>query len=177
MILINSPSCPEFPDSEWTNVLAGCFINLDVVLTGYYSTSNNNKQVEEIRDFEIHFGTVNPTKNLSTVGEWNITWNQSSQAICAAFPPRASKLAQYAEYIIGLFAAIDVHFHDCSVQSFSSVWFFAPKMRNCGPQLVQDRPKYWGNRTEPPMTGLLQSMAPVQTNQNRFFCIKFVIPI
>jgi len=76
--LINSPSCPEFPDSEWMNVLAGHAINLDAVLTGYYSTSNNDEQVEEIGDFEIRFGTVNPTKFVSTVGEWSITWNWSS---------------------------------------------------------------------------------------------------
>lgn len=110
--LINSPSCPEFPDSEWTNVLAGRAINLDAVLTGYYSTSNNDERVEEIGDFEIRFGTVNPTKIVSTAGEWSITWNRSSRAICAAFPHRAGELAQYAEYIIGLFAATDVHFHD-----------------------------------------------------------------
>ena len=110
--LINSPSCPEFPDSEWTNVLAGRAINLDTVLTGYYSTSNNDERVEEIGDFEIRFGTVNPTKIVSTAGEWSITWNRSSWAICAAFPHRAGELAQYAEYIIGLFAATDVHFHD-----------------------------------------------------------------
>ena len=110
--LINSPSCPEFPDSEWTNVLAEHTINLDVVPTGYYSTSNNNEQIEEIGDFKIHFGIVNPTKTASTAGEWSITWNQSSQAICAAFPHRAGELVQYAEYIIGLFAATDVHFHD-----------------------------------------------------------------
>ena len=64
-----------------------------------------------------------------------------------------------------------------SVQSFSSVRFFAPKMRNHGLQPVQDRPKYWGNQTKPPRTGILRSMALVQTDPNWFFCIKFVIPI
>ncbi|EDQ98967.1 uncharacterized protein LACBIDRAFT_318422 [Laccaria bicolor S238N-H82] len=34
--LVNSPTCPEFPDSEWTNILAGRAINLDAVLSGYY---------------------------------------------------------------------------------------------------------------------------------------------
>ena len=86
--LINSPSCPEFPDSEWTNVLTGRAINLEAMLTGYCSTSNNDEQVEEIGDFKIRFGTVNPTKIVSTAGEWSITWNRSSGAICAAFPHR-----------------------------------------------------------------------------------------
>ncbi|KIJ99329.1 hypothetical protein K443DRAFT_102433 [Laccaria amethystina LaAM-08-1] len=110
--LINSPTCPEFPDSEWTNVLAGRAVNLDAVLTGYYSTSNNDERVEEIGDFEIHFGTVNLTKLVSSAGEWSIAWNRTSRAICTAFPHRAGELGQYAEYIVGLFAATDVHFHD-----------------------------------------------------------------
>ena len=39
----------------------------------------------------IRFRTVNPTKIVSTAGEWSITWNQSSGAICAAFPHKESK--------------------------------------------------------------------------------------
>ena len=40
--LVNSPTCSEFLDSEWTNILAGRTINLDAVLSDYYLTSNNN---------------------------------------------------------------------------------------------------------------------------------------
>jgi len=76
--LVNSLTCPEFPDSEWTNILAGRAINLDAVLSGYYSTSNNDEQVEEIGDLEIQFGTVNPTKTVSATGDWSIAWNQAS---------------------------------------------------------------------------------------------------
>ena len=64
-----------------------------------------------------------------------------------------------------------------SVRRSSSVQFFAPKTGNRGPRLVQDQPRYWGNWTEPPRTGLLRSMVPVQTDLNRFFCVKFVVPI
>ncbi|EDR05137.1 uncharacterized protein LACBIDRAFT_329907 [Laccaria bicolor S238N-H82] len=113
--LVNSPTCPEFPDSEWTNILARRAVNLDAVLSGYYSTSNNNERVEEIGDLEICFGTVNPTKTVSTAGEWSIAWNRASQATSTAFPHRAGELAEYAEYIVGLFAATDAHFHDCVI--------------------------------------------------------------
>ena len=64
-----------------------------------------------------------------------------------------------------------------SVRRSGSVRFFAPKTGNRGPQPVQDQPRYWGNRTEPPRTGLLRSMVPFQTGLNRFFCVKFVVPI
>ena len=110
--LVNSPNCLEFPDSEWTNILLGCAINLDTVLSGYYLTSNNYEQIQEIGEIEIHFGTVSPTKLVSNTGEWSITWNCASQSIWTAFPHRAGELAGYAEYIIRVFAATDVHCHD-----------------------------------------------------------------
>jgi hypothetical protein len=64
-----------------------------------------------------------------------------------------------------------------SVLRSSSVRFFAPKTRNRGPQPVQDRPRYWGDRTGPPRTGLLRSTQPKQTSSDRFFGVIFVVPI
>jgi len=78
--------------------------------------------VEEIGDLEIHFGTVNPMKTVSTAGEWSITWNRALRATSTAFPHRAGELAEYAEYIIGLFAATDVHFHDRVILFDKAVW-------------------------------------------------------
>ena len=108
--LTNSPTCPEFPDSEWTNVLAGRAVNLDHVLSGYYSVSNNDERTESIGDVEIKFGAVSPTKLVYTAGDWSIAWNRTSRATSAAFPHRASE--DYSEYIIGLFGATDILFHD-----------------------------------------------------------------
>jgi len=110
--LVNSPTCPEFPDSEWMNILAGHTVNLDVILTGYYLTSNNDEHIESIGDLDIKFGTVAPTKIVSSAGEWKITWNRTSWAMSMAFPHHVGELADYAEYIIGLFAATDILFHN-----------------------------------------------------------------
>ena len=41
-----------------------------------------------------------------------MSWNKTSRATSTAFPHRAGELADYAEYIVGLFAATDIHFHD-----------------------------------------------------------------
>jgi hypothetical protein len=65
----------------------------------------------------------------------------------------------------------------CSVLRSGSVRFFAPKTRNRGPQLVQDRPRYWGDRTGPPRTGLSLSTQPKKTSSDRFFDVIFVVPI
>ena len=110
--LTNSPTCPEFPDSEWVNVLSGRAVNLDHVLSGYYSVSNNDERTESIGDVEIKFGAVSPTKLVSTAGDWSIAWNRTSRATTVTFPHRASELADYSEYIIGLFGATDTLFHD-----------------------------------------------------------------
>jgi hypothetical protein len=64
-----------------------------------------------------------------------------------------------------------------SVLRSGSVRFFAPKTRNRGPQPVQDRPRYCGDRTGPPRTGLLRSTQPKKTGSDRFFGVNFVIPI
>jgi hypothetical protein len=64
-----------------------------------------------------------------------------------------------------------------SVLRSSSVQFFAPKTRNRGPQPVQDRPRYWGDRTGPPRTGLLWPTQPKKTSSDRFFGVIFVVPI
>jgi hypothetical protein len=64
-----------------------------------------------------------------------------------------------------------------SVLRSGSVRFFAPKTRNRGLQPVQDRPRYCGDRTGPPRTGLLQSMQPKKTSSDRFFGVIFVVPI
>lgn len=110
--LTNSPTCPEFPDSEWTNVLAGRAVNLDHVLSGYYSTSISDERTESVGEVEIKFGTISPTKLVSTAGDWSIAWNRTSRATAVVFPHRAGELGDYSEYIIGLFGATDILFHD-----------------------------------------------------------------
>src|ERR1700678_222952 len=47
--LTNSPSCLEFPDSEWKNVIGGKAISLDTVLSGQLSTTNDELKIEKFR--------------------------------------------------------------------------------------------------------------------------------
>jgi hypothetical protein len=63
--LINSPDCPKFPDAEWNNVIAGRAINLDSVLTGQFSTSNNDVKTSKVGDIEFSLqplGNVDESK-------------------------------------------------------------------------------------------------------------------
>lgn len=70
--LLDQPDCPEFPNAEWKNILAGCAVNLDSVLSGYYSTSNNDEHIEILRDLEFKVPTVTPNKLVTTTGDWSV---------------------------------------------------------------------------------------------------------
>jgi hypothetical protein len=110
--LTNSASCPEFTDSEWKNVISGRAVNLDAVLSGQFSTSNDDMHTETVGDFEISYGTISPSKVVATGGDWSIAWNRTVRATAFAFPHRSNELTEYGEYITSLFAATNPAFHD-----------------------------------------------------------------
>ena len=51
--LLNSFFCPQFPDSEWTNLLAGRAINLDHVISGLYSVTHEDRTAEKVGSVQI----------------------------------------------------------------------------------------------------------------------------
>jgi hypothetical protein len=109
--LTNSPNCPEFPDSEWKNVVTGKAVNLDAVLSGQLSTTNDDLKVEKFGDLELSFGAVEPTKLVKNGGDWTIAWNRTVRATAFAFPHRLQELTGYGEYIASLFAVTHTNFH------------------------------------------------------------------
>ena len=110
--LTNQPDCPEFPDSEWKNVISGRAVNLDAVLSGQLSTTNDNQKTEKFGDIEVSFGAVEPTKVVKNGGDWSIAWNRTVRAIVFAFPHRHLELTSYGEYIINLFSVTHPTVHN-----------------------------------------------------------------
>jgi hypothetical protein len=51
--LLNSARLPQFPDSEWTNLIAGRAIDLDHVLSGQYSVSHDGRRTERVGQVEF----------------------------------------------------------------------------------------------------------------------------
>lgn len=88
--LVNAVRCPEFPDSEWTNIIEGKPINLDVVFAGHYSTSYDQRHIEKLGSIELSFASAKPSKHVRTIGDWVIA---------------------YGTYITGLFGAIHESLH------------------------------------------------------------------
>jgi hypothetical protein len=109
--LINEPDCPEFPDSEWKNIICGRAVNLDAVLSGQLSTTQDDPKVEKVGDLEISFGAVEPTKVVKNGGDWSIAWNRTVRATTFAFPHRVHELTSYGEYIVNLFSVTHSSVH------------------------------------------------------------------
>jgi hypothetical protein len=129
-LLTNSPNCPEFPDSEWKNVIGGRAVNLDAVLSGQLSTTNDDLKVERFGDLELSFGAVEPTKIVKNGGDWIIAWNRTVRATTFAFPHRLQELTEYGEYVTSLFAVTHSTFHARVISYDKAVRKRAGSVRN-----------------------------------------------
>ena len=109
--LTNQHDCPEFPDSEWKNIISGRAVNLDAVLSGQLSTTNEDLKIEKFGDIEVSFGAVEPTKFIKNGGDWLIAWNRTVRATVFAFPHSIHELTNYGEYIINLFSVTHPSVH------------------------------------------------------------------
>lgn len=109
-LLINSDNLPQFPQSEWTNLLTGQAVDLDNVLSGIYSISHDEKRTEKLGSFEIAIGT-SAAKTVSTHGEWVIAWNATVAATSHIFPHRDSELREYGQHIMQFFASLPIASH------------------------------------------------------------------
>lgn len=106
-----SVSAPEFPESEWANVLTGRAVDLDHVFTGRYTAAAEEKVTEHIGGLEVSFRAPVPSKKVGGFGDWVVAWKRASLAITFAFPHRREELDAYGEYIIGLFGALSPSVH------------------------------------------------------------------
>jgi hypothetical protein len=128
--LVNEPDCPEFPDSEWKNVISGRAVSLDAVLSGQLSTTNDDLKVQKFGDLKISFGAVEPTKLVKNGGDWSIVWNRTVRAIIFAFPHRLRELTSYGEYIINLFSVTHSSVHSRVIAFDKAVRKRAGSVRN-----------------------------------------------
>jgi hypothetical protein len=109
--LVNSFNCPQFPDSEWTSLLAGRAVDLDHVLSGLFSISQEQKYKEKVGQLEIAVGLSAPAKSVKTHGEWVTAWDPTVEATTYAFPHRELELKRYGKYILQFFAALPSEHH------------------------------------------------------------------
>ena len=109
--LLNLGFTPEFPDSEWRNVLLCLPINLNAVHSGQYSMEHKSKVSEELSDFTISMCEVNISKSIKSTDNWVIAWGQTSAATTFAFPHWQQECLLYNKQILDLFASFTKDHH------------------------------------------------------------------
>ncbi|KAF9456119.1 hypothetical protein BDZ94DRAFT_1137699, partial [Collybia nuda] len=125
--IASSTTIPEFPDSEWDNVIRGCPINLDSVFSSINAVAPIYKHSECLGAYKIKFGggsSRSSSKRIQTYGEWLMAWTLTTRAICHAFPHCARELQDYGNFITRQFGAI-IGGESMRVIAFDeSIWTF-----------------------------------------------------
>jgi hypothetical protein len=104
--ITHSASCPEFPQSEWTNIIAGKAVSLDQILSATYTTIADNRNVTKLGNIEITAeNSAPPVKLVKTHGEWSAAWQKAQIAYIYIMPHRATELRKYGDHISQLFSA------------------------------------------------------------------------
>jgi len=82
-------SLPQFPQSEWLNLLSGNAIDLDHVFSNIYTISCDVKESVEIgKQIEVLHGASKPAKTVKTHGDWVIAWDSLVDATLFVFEHR-----------------------------------------------------------------------------------------
>ena len=114
--LLNSSRLPQFPDSEWANLITGQAVDLDHVLAGQYSVAHDERRTERIGELEVIVGSARPARIVDTHGKWVIAWDQAVEATTYIFPHRSTELRDYGRHISQLFASFPDTLHSCIIQ-------------------------------------------------------------
>jgi hypothetical protein len=129
--ITNSASCPDFPYSEWGNIINGRAVNLDQVFSAFYSTSNDNRHVTQLGNLEITSDTAStPAKVIKKDSEWRNSWEKAEDAYNYLMPHRGGELKKYGRHISKIFFATSEIFHYQVIQYDKAVRAFAASRRD-----------------------------------------------
>jgi len=122
---------PQFPQSEWLNLLNGNAVDLDHVLSNIYTTSHNNKETIELgKNVEILHGVSAPAKTVKTHGDWVIAWDATVNATEFIFRHRKQELQLYGKHVQCYFASLPTQFHSCIINYDRAVWIRASQWQD-----------------------------------------------
>jgi hypothetical protein len=105
-------SYPQFPQSEWLNLLAGNSVDLDHIFSNIYSITQEDQESVSIRkNLELLHGSSVPAKTVKTHGDWVIAWEALVDTTQFVFKHRRLELQLYGRHIQRYFASIPPQFH------------------------------------------------------------------
>ena len=103
--ILTSANVPQFPNSEWSNIIAGAMVDLDHVISGSFAVSGDNRDTEVIGGIQFKFGATRAVKQVKTSGDWFIAWGLYTKAASFAFPHQRAELEMYGVQTLSLFSA------------------------------------------------------------------------
>ncbi|TFY55879.1 hypothetical protein EVG20_g9157 [Dentipellis fragilis] len=110
--VLNARNCPQFPDSEWTNIITRRAVNLDHVLTGLYNVSVDTKHKERLGAIEFSISAIAPAKTVKSHGEWSTAWDHTVTATAFIFRHCRAELVKYMAFISQFFVVFGAAHHD-----------------------------------------------------------------
>ena len=78
-------------------------VNLNHVLSGMHTISNNNWEVELIGGIQLKYGATEVAKKVRNARDWSQAFCIYSKAVLFIFPHRKEELEDYAEQVATLF--------------------------------------------------------------------------
>ena len=104
--ILTSPCMPQFPHSKWVSILVGMMVNLDHVLLGMHTGSNNNTEVEVIWGIQLKYRAAEAAKKVKNAGDWSQAFCVYAKAVAFIFPHRKEELEDYTKQVASLFAVV-----------------------------------------------------------------------
>ena len=116
-LLVNTPGVPQFPDSEWTNILSGRPVDLDRVISNLYTADTISEHLQQLGSgVKLVTESVPPIKTVSDHSSYTIAWESYVDAVSFAFPHRKGELTTYGMQIKQLFRSIPPERHSRVIQ-------------------------------------------------------------
>ncbi|TFY80579.1 hypothetical protein EWM64_g3433 [Hericium alpestre] len=106
MYFINEPNCPQFPNSEWTNIILGRPVNLDLVIASMFNVTLEQKHKERLGRVSFSLNDVAPSRVIKSQGDWLSAWKATSDAVAFIFRHRRDELDHYSSYMLTMFTSV-----------------------------------------------------------------------
>jgi hypothetical protein len=129
--ITNTASCPDFPYSEWSNIIAGRAVNLDHVYSSFYTMINDNRNVTNLGGIEITTDSgKTPSKTVKRDSEWRNAWEKTEGLYVYLMPHRLGELRKYGQHVGRIFLAINQKHHSRVIQYDKVVRAFVASHRD-----------------------------------------------
>ena len=114
-------------------------VNLNHVLSGMHTISNNNREVKLIRGIQLKYGATEVAKKVRNSGDWLQAFRIYMKAVSFVFSHRKEELKDYAEQVATLFLVVIEVNHAIIINYNKAVCTHVGNMCNL---LLTDRSEY-----------------------------------